>query len=73
MFVLDYQEKDSQELAIAILPSCHQPLVWALERRAWVKLLRYLRHEPRQLLQLYSNNLKNTYIAGFVPTEVTTF
>ncbi|CAH0604472.1 unnamed protein product [Chrysodeixis includens] len=65
----DYQEKDSHSLAVAILPSCHQPLVWALERRAWHKLVRYLRHDPRLLLQLYSNNLKNTYIAGFTPTE----
>ncbi|KAJ8723024.1 hypothetical protein PYW07_004204 [Mythimna separata] len=65
----DYPEKDSQELAIAILPSCHHPLAAAVNGRAWTKLLGYLRHDPKKLVGLYSNNLKNKYIAGYTPNE----
>lgn len=66
----DYPEKDSQELAIDVLPSCHHPLVVAVNKRAWVKIVSYLGHDPKKLVSLYANNLKNKYICGYEPSEV---
>ncbi|XP_038215346.1 eIF-2-alpha kinase activator GCN1 [Zerene cesonia] len=65
----EYPPEDAEKLAIDALPSCHQPLAAALSKRAWIKLVGYLRLEPRKLVAVYSNNLKNTYINGYVPTE----
>ncbi|CAK1552697.1 unnamed protein product [Leptosia nina] len=68
-FFRDYSKEDSAALAIDALPSCHHPLAAAINKWAWVKLVRYLRHEPRKLVAIHSNNLKNTYINGYTPTE----
>ncbi|XP_045491112.1 eIF-2-alpha kinase activator GCN1 [Colias croceus] len=64
-----YPSEDAEKLAIDALPSCHQPLAAALSKRAWIKLVGYMKLEPRKLVAVYSNNLKNTYINGYVPTE----
>ncbi|CAB3252124.1 unnamed protein product [Arctia plantaginis] len=64
-----YPEKDSQELAIDVLPSCHHPLAVAVNKRAWVKLVSYLGHDPKKLVSLYANNLKNKYICDYEPSE----
>lgn len=66
----DYPMEDAQTLAIAVLPASHHPLVAAVLRRAWLKLVGYLRLDAKKLVALYANSLKNTYIAGFVPTQV---
>ncbi|XP_059061266.1 LOW QUALITY PROTEIN: stalled ribosome sensor GCN1 [Achroia grisella] len=65
----DYPVVDAQSLAIDALPSCHHPLVVAIDRRAWVKLVCNLQLEPKKLVGQYANNLKNTYIVGYTPNE----
>lgn len=64
-----YPEKDSQELAIDVLPACQHPLAVSVNKHAWVKLLTYLKHDPKKLVSLYANNLKNKFIYDYVPTE----
>ncbi|KAF9795685.1 hypothetical protein SFRURICE_003878 [Spodoptera frugiperda] len=65
-----YPEKDSQDLALSVLPSCHHPLAVAVNQHAWVKLVNYLGHDPKKLVSLYSNNLKNKYIVDYVPNDL---
>lgn len=67
-----YPEKDSQDLALSVLPSCHHPLAVAVNQHAWVKLVNYLGHDPKKLVSLYSNNLKNKYIVDYVPNDTNT-
>ncbi|XP_075992954.1 lethal (3) 80Fj [Anticarsia gemmatalis] len=64
-----YPEKESQELAIDVLPCCHHPLAVGVNKRAWVKLVAYLQHDPKKLVSLYANTLKNKYITEYVPNE----
>ncbi|XP_048479681.1 eIF-2-alpha kinase activator GCN1-like isoform X2 [Plutella xylostella] len=65
----EYPEEDLQNIAIDALRCCHHPLAAAQDKRAWARLVKYLGLEPRRLVALYANNLKNTYICGFTPTE----
>ncbi|XP_041977566.1 eIF-2-alpha kinase activator GCN1 isoform X2 [Aricia agestis] len=63
----EYPTKDAESLALDALLSSHHPLVSAISRDAWVKIVNYLKLEPRKLVAVYANNLKNTYISGFIP------
>ncbi|XP_060810909.1 stalled ribosome sensor GCN1 [Amyelois transitella] len=65
----DYQVEDAQSLAIDALPACHHPLAVAANKKAWVKFVSYLKLDPKKLVAMYANNLKNTYINGYVPNE----
>ncbi|XP_072943447.1 stalled ribosome sensor GCN1 isoform X2 [Epargyreus clarus] len=66
----DYQQSDSESLAIDALPCSHHPLVYAMNKHAWERLVRHLRLDPSDLVAAYVNNLKNTYIEAYEPTEV---
>ncbi|XP_026329507.1 eIF-2-alpha kinase activator GCN1 isoform X2 [Hyposmocoma kahamanoa] len=65
----DYPPEDAQTLAVAVLPASHHPLAAAVLRRAWLKVVAFLRLDAKKLVALYANSLNNTYIAGFAPTE----
>ncbi|XP_068630147.1 stalled ribosome sensor GCN1 [Battus philenor] len=64
----DYPSEDREALALDVLPSCHHPVA-AVDKRAWFKLLTYMKLEPRDLVGRYAHTLRNTYIAGYTPTE----
>ncbi|XP_053625141.1 stalled ribosome sensor GCN1 isoform X2 [Plodia interpunctella] len=65
----DYPVEDAQSLAIDALPACHHPLATAVNKRAWIKVVCHLRLEPKKLVAMHANNLKNTYINGYKPNE----
>lgn len=65
-----YSEQDAALLAIDALRASHHPLACAAGRRAWPKVARYLRLDPKTLVALYANNLKNTYVCNYTPSEV---
>ncbi|XP_050665162.1 eIF-2-alpha kinase activator GCN1 isoform X1 [Leptidea sinapis] len=65
----DYPREDCELLAVDALPCCHHPLVVAISPRAWLKLVTHMGLEPRKLVAIYSNNLRNTYIAGTMADE----
>lgn len=66
----EYPPEDAQTLAVAALPASHHPLAAAVLRRAWLKVVAYLRLDAKKLVALYANSLNNTYITGFEPTQV---
>lgn len=66
----DYPREECEKLALDALVCAHHPLVKGLNKLAWARTVRHLRLEPRQLVAAHLNNLKNTYIEGFTPTEV---
>ncbi|GBP56848.1 eIF-2-alpha kinase activator GCN1 [Eumeta japonica] len=67
----DYPIDDSQTLAIDILKCCHHPLAMSVNKHIWVKIVKYLHLEPKKLVGLYANNLKNSYICDFTLDETT--
>lgn len=66
----DYPTEEAQALAVAVLPAIHHPLAAAVLRRAWLKVVTFLRLDARKLVALHANSLNNTYITGFTPTQV---
>ncbi|CAH3879772.1 unnamed protein product [Pieris brassicae] len=64
-----YPTEDTEKLAIDALPGCHHPLAVALNDRAWAKLVGYLGLEPRKLVAIHCDTLKNAYIDGYSPNE----
>ncbi|XP_028035975.1 eIF-2-alpha kinase activator GCN1 isoform X1 [Bombyx mandarina] len=65
----DYPKEELESIALSALPCSHHPLVKAGAPRAWVKMVSSLGLQPKELVTLYANNLKNTYINGFTPSE----
>ncbi|KAI8435420.1 hypothetical protein MSG28_003727 [Choristoneura fumiferana] len=51
------------------LRASHHPLACGAGRRAWARTARYLRLDPKTLVALYANNLKNTYVGNYTPSE----
>ncbi|XP_047988388.1 eIF-2-alpha kinase activator GCN1 [Leguminivora glycinivorella] len=64
-----YSEQDAQLLAIDALRASHHPLAVAVNKRAWARTVRYLKLDPKALVGLYANNLKNAYVCGYTPSE----
>ncbi|XP_063377694.1 stalled ribosome sensor GCN1 [Cydia fagiglandana] len=64
-----YSEQDAQLLAIDALRASHHPLAVAVNKRAWARTVRYLKLDPKALVGLYANNLKNSYVCGYTPSE----
>ncbi|XP_047528363.1 eIF-2-alpha kinase activator GCN1 [Vanessa atalanta] len=65
----DYKQEDLEILALEALPCSHQPLVVALDKRAWLKVVAYLRLDSQRLVASHINKLKSTYITEFTPNE----
>lgn len=65
----DYPAIDLESLAIEALRSCHHPLAMATNKHAWEKIVRYLGLLPKNLVGLYANELKKTYIVGYTSDE----
>lgn len=70
LFFLDYSPKDSQLLAIEVLLSTHHPLVLNTNYGLWLKVVKHLKLQPKQLIGLYGQTIKNSYIAEFRCTGV---
>ncbi|KAJ0180220.1 hypothetical protein K1T71_003624 [Dendrolimus kikuchii] len=65
----EYPEEDCQRLAIDALRACHHPLAVAVNKRAWIKIVYYLKLEPKGLVASYAYNLNNEYITGYTPND----
>lgn len=66
----EYPAEEAAALAIAALSSSHHPLTVAVNRSAWIKLTRHLGLQPKELVAKHASVLKEQFITGFEPTEV---
>lgn len=64
-----YPLEESRSLAMEALRPCHHPLAAAVGRRAWPKLVAYLKLDVRALVAAHAHDLKNQYIIGYTPNE----
>lgn len=62
---IEYTLEDRQLLAVDAVQACHHPLAVTVNRTLWLKMVKYLDLQPKQLISQFSNNIKNSYIAGF--------
>ncbi|XP_032513752.2 stalled ribosome sensor GCN1 isoform X1 [Danaus plexippus] len=65
----DYKPEDAELLALEVLPCYNQPLALAVNRAAWLRLVRYLGLRPEKLVDKHLAQLRDVYIDGFSPTE----
>lgn len=68
--ITDYKPEDAELLALEVLPCYNQPLALAVNRAAWLRLVRYLGLRPEKLVDKHLAQLRDVYIDGFSPTEV---
>lgn len=67
---IDYSEEDKQLLSIDALLAAHHPLVISENSTLWLKIVRHFKLQPKIIISLHANNIRNKYIAGFQSNQV---